>query len=411
MALTDVDDAGIEFDPFSATFFDDPYDVYAQLRDHRPVYRNDHYGFYALSRWDDVVAASRDWATFSSSHGVDLHHLTTLRGRRPEFDSLIMIDPPKHDRLRALVSRVFTPRSIATLEPMIREVIGGYFDAVEGHGSFDAVQDVSAPFPVEIISRMLGVPPSHRQQGRHWLDTMLTREEGQRGFSAEAEQAAVEMGTFFYELSVAKRADPTDDMLSRLTQVEVEGDDGELTGLDDVEIAGFGTLIGGAGAETVTKLVGNAVVLFDQHPDQWQLVLDDPATIPGAVEEILRIHPPSQYQGRWSMRDVELHGKVAPAGSKAVLVLGSANRDDRVFSDPDRFDISRDPDELSQLLSFGGGRHFCLGANLARLEARIALTELVRRVRSVEVDHDACERVHSINVRGFASVPVRTVVR
>jgi cytochrome P450 len=403
MSATDVDDAEIEFDPVSTTFFDDPYDVYRQLRDRRPLYRNDRYGFYALSRWDDVVAASRDWQTYSSAHGVDLHHLTTLQGRRPEFDSLIMIDPPKHDRLRALVSRVFTPRAISGLEPMIREVIGGYFDQVAGQDRFDIVADVSGPFPVEIISRMLGVPASHRQQVRHWLDIILAREEGQLGFSAEAEATAIEMGTFFYELAVAKRRDPADDMLSRLTQVEVEGEDGELTGLDDVEIAGFGTLIGGAGAETVTKLVGNAAVLFDRHRDQWQAVVDDPALIPGAVEEILRYLPPSQYQGRWSTRDVELHGEVLPAGWPVLLLTGAAVRDPRQFDRPDEFDIRRPP---SLSIGFGYGIHSCLGAALARMESRIAIEELARRHPRFEVDHDGLQRVHMANVAGYSHVPV-----
>jgi cytochrome P450 len=265
------------------------------------------------------------------------------------------------------------------------------------------VQDVSAPFPVEIISRMLGVPPSHRQQVRHWLDTMLTREEGQLGFSTEAEQAAIAMGSFFYELAVEKRANPTDDMLSHLTQVQVEGDDGELTGLDDVEIAGFGTLIGGAGAETVTKLVGNAVVLFDRHPEQWQMVLDDPATIPGAVEEILRIHPPSQYQGRWSMRDVELHGETIPEGWPVLLLTGAAVRDPRQFERPDEFDITRPP---SLSIGFGYGIHSCLGAALARMESRVAIEELARRFPRYEVDHGGLRRVHMANVAGYSHVPV-----
>jgi cytochrome P450 len=250
---------------------------------------------------------------------------------------------------------------------------------------------------------MLGVPASHRQQVRHWLDIILAREEGQLGFSAEAEATAIEMGTFFYELAVAKRRDPADDMLSRLTQVEVEGEDGELTGLDDVEIAGFGTLIGGAGAETVTKLVGNAAVLFDRHRDQWQAVVDDPALIPGAVEEILRYLPPSQYQGRWSTRDVELHGEVLPAGWPVLLLTGAAVRDPRQFDRPDEFDIRRPP---SLSIGFGYGIHSCLGAALARMESRIAIEELARRHPRFEVDHDGLQRVHMANVAGYSHVPV-----
>jgi cytochrome P450 len=392
----------IEFDPFSSTYFDDPYETYRQLRDHKPVYRNDRYGFYALSRWDDVVDASRDWRTYTSTHGVDLAQLTS--GKLPDFESIIMIDPPKHDRMRGLVSRVFTPRAIGGLEPMIREVIAGFFDEVADRDEFDLVQDVAAPFPVEVISRMLGVPAGERQQVRHWLDLALTREEGNVRYSREAAHAMQDMGVYFFELARQKRADPADDMLSRLTQVEVEDDDGNLTRLTDMEIAGFGVLIGGAGAETVTKLVGNAGVLFDTNPGQWRLVLDDRTTIPGAVEEILRYLPPSQYQGRFSVKDVHLHGEVLPAGWPVILLTGSAVRDERQFDEPDRFDITRPP-ALS--IGFGYGIHSCLGAALARMESRIAIEELAARHPDFEVVHDGLRRVHMANVAGFSHVPVR----
>ncbi len=391
----------IEFDPFSSTYFDDPYETYRLLRDHKPVYRNDRYGFYALSRWDDVVDASRDWRTYTSTHGVDLASLT--KETIPTYDSLITIDPPKHDRMRALVSRVFTPRAIGGLEPMIRDVIGGLFDAVADRDQFDLVQDVSGPFPIEVISRMLGVPEGERQQVRHWLDVILTREEGEVDYGTEAQEVMVEIGTYFFELARRKRANPEDDMLSRLTQVEVEDDDGNLTCLNDVEIAGFGTLIGGAGAETVTKLVGNAGVLFDTNPDQWRLVLDDPATVPGAVEEILRYHPPSQYQGRFSVQDAHLHGEVLPAGWPVILLTGAAVRDERQFDDPDRFDILRPP-ALS--IGFGYGIHSCLGAALARMESRIAIEELAARHPTFEVDHGGLRRVHMANVAGYSHVPI-----
>lgn len=251
---------------------------------------------------------------------------------------------------------------------------------------------------------MLGVPAEGRQQVRHWLDIILTREVGQIDYGPAAMQASIAMGTYFYELVVEKRKHPADDMLSRLTQVKVEDDNGDLTRLDDIEIAGFGTLIGGAGAETVTKLVGNAAVLFHRHPDQWQLVLDDRTTIPGAVEEILRYYPPSQYQGRYSTRDVELHGTVLPAGWPVILLTGAATRDERAFEDPDRFDISRPP-ALS--IGLGYGIHSCLGAALARMESRIAIEELAERYPRYDVDIDGLQRVHMSNVAGYSHVPVR----
>jgi cytochrome P450 len=394
----------VEFDPFSSTYFDDPYETYRRLRDEAPVYFSERYGFYALSRYEDVAAAHKDWGTFSSAHGVDLNLLTN---RSPEeiaaLRSLIMLDPPEHERMRALVSRVFTPRAIQGLEPMVREVIGGFCDQIGDSGTFDAVQDLSGPFPVEIISVMLGVPPSERQQVRHWLDEMLTREPGDLRPTEAGQQASIEMGTYMYGLAVAKRADPGDDLLSRLTQVTVEREDGSLTGLDDVEVAGFATLLGGAGAETVTKLVANAFVLFHRNPETWQQVLADPAAIPVAVEEALRILPPSQYQGRFSGRDAELPGGTIPAGHPVLLITGAATRDERVFDEPDTFRLDRPP---SQSLGFGLGIHSCLGAALARLESRVALEEVRRRWPRFEVDEQGLERVAMSNVAGYARVPI-----
>ncbi len=400
MARSDID---IVFDPYSATYFDDPYDLYRRMRDEAPVLHNEDIGFYALSRWDDVVSAERDWATYSSAYGVELDSLTT--GTMYELESLIMMDPPKHDRLRALVSRVFTPLAIGALEPMVREVIVGYLDRLEGRNEVDLVAEFAAYFPVEIISRMLGIPADMRQQVRLWLDETLTRQVGETSASAASRQAAIAMGTYFYELAVAKRAHPVDDMLSHLTQVEVEDEDGDMVGLDDVAIAGFGSLIGGAGAETVTKLIGNAVVMFARHPDQWTMIREDPALIPGAFEELLRYLPPSQFQGRMAVRDVELHGTVIPAMSPVLLVTGAATRDDRQFEEPDRFDITR-PSTLS--LGFGHGIHSCLGAALARLEGRIAIEELAERYPRYEVVEKGLARVQMINVAGYSNVPIRT---
>ena len=393
------------FDPFSPTYFNDPSALYRRMRDERPVLHNPELGFHALSRWDDVVEASRDWSTFSSAYGIELDSLRAGEVLH-EFDSLIMLDPPKHDRFRALVSRVFTPRAISGLEPMIRDVIGGYLDALAGRDEVALVADFSAYFPVEVISRMLGVPAEMRQQVRLWLDTALHRDVGQSSYSEENQAAMVAMGAYFYELTAEKRLRPGDDMLSRLTQVTVEGDDGESHALDDIDIAGFGTLIGGAGAETVTKLIGNAVVLFWRHPDQWQAVIDDESLVPGAVEETLRYLPPSQYQGRMCVKDVELHGVRIPAMSPVLLVTGAATRDDRQFVDPDRFDITRPP---SLSLGFGHGVHSCLGAALARLESRIAIEELARRFPRYEVIEDGLERVQMTNVAGYSRVPVRVV--
>jgi len=396
----------VEFDPFSEEFFNDPYDLYRRLRDEAPVYFSERYGFYALSRFADVLAAHRDWEGFSSAHGVELFLLSKDPEVVRSYRNIIMMDPPEHDRFRALVSRVFTPRAVTALEPMIRDVICSFLDRLNDAGEFDAVADFAAPFPVEVISRMLGVPEGDRQGIRHRIDVGLTREPGQLGPSPENEQAVLENGIYFHELTVDKRKNPGDDMLSRLTQVTVDRGDGEETGLDDVEITGFASLLGGAGAETVTKLVGNAVMLFWQHPDQWQKVLDDHEKIPRAVEEILRYWPPSQYQGRYSEEERELESGTVPAGFPVLLITGAATRDPRAFERADEFDIERQP---GVTIGFGHGVHSCLGAALARMESRIAIEELATRWERFEVDEAGLRRVQMANVAGYSNVPVRAV--
>lgn len=394
-----------EFDPFSAEYFDDPYDLYRRMRDEAPVFFSEKYGFWALFRYGDVCDAHKEWQTFSSSHGVDLSTLSKPPELIQQLQSIIMMDPPEHDRLRALVSRAFTPRAIAGMEPMIRGVITGFLDDCSDD-LFDAVKDFSGPFPVEIISRMLGVPAPDRQQIRHWLDAMLHREPGQMDPTDEGVSAAIETVAYFMELVADKRQHPGDDMISRLVAVEVDRGDGQQARLTDEEIAGFASLLGGAGAETVTKLVGNAVVLFARNPSEWQKVIADPTTIPGAVEEILRYWPPSQYQGRFSLREANYSGVTVPAGFPTILVTGSATRDERFYEEPDTFDIERPP---SLALGFGYGIHSCLGAALARMESRIAIEELDRRWPRYEVDESGCRRVHMSNVAGYSSVPVRRV--
>jgi cytochrome P450 len=388
-----------EFDPFSDVFFNDPYPTYKRLRDEAPVYYNEKYGFYALSRHEDVSEAYKNHETFSSSHGVDL---ATMTSDEPIHPILIMMDPPEHNRMRVLVSRVFTPRAIGTQEPMVREVITRFLDEAD-RTHFDVVHDFSALFPVEIITRMLGVPPESRQDVRLWLDRTLTRESGQIGMSEDGLAAAMESGLMYYNLIVAKRETPGDDMISKLIAAELTNPDGTVTRLDDVEIAGFAALLGGAGAETVTKLIGNAAVLFADNPDQWQQVLDDPAQIPAAVEEILRYHPPAQYVGRWTLKDVTLHGVTIPKDSPVLLVNGSASRDERAYDEPNRFDISR---EQGQNIGFGYGIHSCLGAALARMESRIALELMRERMPRFEIDRAGLRRVNMTNVAGFSHVPV-----
>jgi cytochrome P450 len=255
---------------------------------------------------------------------------------------------------------------------------------------------------------MLGVPEEHRQQVGEWVDITLRREPGQIDMSEEGMQAVGELMGLYYKIIQQRRAEPRDDMFSRLIAAEIEREDGEKQSLDDFEIAGFATLLGGAGAETVTKLVGNATVTFSRFPDQWQKLLDDRGKIPAAVEELLRYEAPNQYNVRRSMKEATLHGVTIPAGKPVFLLGGSANRDPEAFTDADTFDIDRDRTE-AQNLGFGYGVHSCLGAALARMESALALERLLDFMPRYEVLWDECKRVAAQNVAGWSSVPVRVL--
>jgi cytochrome P450 len=393
------------FDPFSEEYFNSPWEIYRRMREEAPVYYNEEQDFYALSRHADVAAAFKDYETYSSAYGLDLAMVKS--GEPLPLKMIILMDPPEHRQMRSLVNKVFTPRAIASLKPMVIETIDQCFRAAESE-RFDVVQDFSAFFPVEVITRMLGVPEDRRQQVRQWVDTSLHREPGQVEMSQEGLQAIAEAMGLYFELIQQRRAEPQDDMFSRLVQAEIEREDGQKESLDDFEIAGFATLLGGAGAETVTKLIGNAAVTFAQNPDQWQKLLDDRSKIPAAVEELLRYEAPAQYNVRRSMREVQLHGVTIPEGKPVFLLGGSANRDPEAFTDADTFDIDRDRTE-AQNLGFGYGVHSCLGAALARMESAIALERLLDFMPHYEVLWDECERVAMQNVAGWSHVPVRVL--
>ena len=392
----------MEFNPLSNDFFDDPYDTYKWLRDEVPCYHNERLGFWALSRFDDVVTAHRDWKTFTSTHGLTLDQLTEP-GANFSHQSIIMMDPPEHDRMRKLVSRAFTPRAITRMDDIARGVINHYLDEVQGEPQFDAVEDFAAPFPVEIISAILGVPAADRQQIRHWTDAMLFRLPNDPRPTQEGMEGGLNQVLYFLELIKDKRAHPGEDMIDQLIEAEVPDDDGNLQRLTDEEIAGFATLLAAAGSETVTKLVGSAIMLFHLNPGEWKKLFDDPTKTANAVEEVLRFWAPSQYQGRFSNVDSEWHGVTLPAGQPVFLLTGAANRDEREYENPDVFDIDR---EIGLSIGLGHGIHACLGAALARLESRLAIEAWRDRYPSYEVDEAGCRRVNMSNVAGYSSVPV-----
>jgi cytochrome P450 len=317
------------------------------------------------------------------------------------------MDPPDHRHMRSLLNKAFTPRAIQSQRETVVELVRHYLaEADPDH--FDVVQDFSGPFPVEVITRMAGVPEDFRQQVRHWIDTSLHREPGQIDWSEENQKANIDSGMYYYGLVQERRQNPQDDMISRLIAAEIPDEQGNLRKLDDIEITGFTTLLGGAGAETVTKLVGSAVVEFARHPDQWQKLLDDRSKVPAAVEELLRYVGPVQYNVRYSVRDVEVPSGTIPANKPVFLMGAAANRDPRAFADGETFDIDRDRAE-SQNLGLGYGIHSCLGAALARMETAIALERLLDFMPRYEVDFDGLQRVNMQNVAGYHHVPVKVL--
>jgi cytochrome P450 len=397
------DGSPMEFNPYSDSFFDDPYDTYRWMRDEAPVYYSDRWDFYALTRNTDVIAAHRDWETFSSAYGVTLDALSMHR-RFDELNMLILLDPPEHERLRKLVRQVFTKAAIANLEPLVTDVVTSHVQALASEDQFDMVADFAALFPVEIISSMLGVPEGERQQIRLWTDGFLHREPNNPFATESGVAASMAMGEYFLELAKEKRRKPDDLIISRLVTATYEDETGVTHRLTDQDIGTFSVLLASAGSETVTKLMGNGVMAFHDNPDQWQQVLADPGLIPGAIEEMLRLNPPSQYQGRFTTRDVVLDGGTIPAGSPTLLVTGAATRDPRAYEKPDVFDIKRGG---ATTLAFGYGAHSCLGSWLARLETRVALQQLREHWPRFDVDTDNLQRVTMSNVAGYSHIPVR----
>ena len=396
--------AKLVFDPFSEEFFNNPFDTYRRMREEAPLYYDEDEDFYALTRHEDVAAAFKDFETYSSARGCDLAMVRT--GEVPQR-SIIFMDPPDHRHMRSLLNKAFTPRAIQSQRETVIELVEKYLGAADPD-HFDVVQDFSGPFPVEVITSMAGVPEESRQQVRHWIDTSLHREPGQIEPGKAGVQANMDSAMFYYNLIQVRRADPQDDMISRLIAAEIPREDGHLSKLDDIEITGFAVLLGGAGAETVTKLLGNAAVIFAKHPDQWQQLLDDRGKIPAAVEELLRYEGPVQYNVRYTLKEARLRHGTIPAGKPVFLIGAAANRDPEAFTDADKFDIDRDRTE-AQNLGLGYGIHSCLGAALARMESVIALEKLLNFMPRYEVDWAGLQRVHMQNVAGYSNVPVRVL--
>jgi len=405
--------AGIAFDIYDHAVQDDPYPVYARLREEAPLFHNAEHDYYVLSRHEDVHWAFRRDEGFSNRMGVSLD-ASAWNEHAHRVMSFLAMDPPEQVRLRRLVSQGFTPRRVRAMEPLISRLSAHYLDlALAGAGSGDRVTldwigDVAGRLPMDVISEMMGVPASDRDHVRGLSDQLVLREDGLRDVPEAGMLAALELHGYYADLLAERRSAPTDDLTSALLAASEDGQ-----GMSEEEITAFLFLMVVAGNETTTKLLGNAVHHLARRPDQAAEVFADPggALVDRWVEEALRMDTSTQFLGRLVTEEFSRGGVTCPAGSKLLVNLGAANHDERVFTDPETFDLHRDEAELKQIVSFGGGRHFCLGATLARLEAQVALRALVARVASIEVDESASERFHSANVRGFARLPITVELR
>jgi cytochrome P450 len=390
----------LDWDPFDIQIDTNPYEVWRRLRDEAPVYRNDRFDFWALSRFVDVQATHADPKTFISGRGTVLELMgSDLANTR----MIIFMDPPDHESLRTLVSRAFTPRRVSNLEDRIRQVCSSLLDRHIGSVGFDFVQDFGAQLPSTVISMLLGVPDSERVEVLHYIDQTFHIEPGVGMVNDLSMGAQIWLMEYITAKLHERRSQPEDDLFTGLVQAEINDGTGGTRRLTDEEGAAFGNLLVSAGTETVARLLGWAAVVLDQHPGQRAELAHDPSLIPNAIEELLRFEAPSPVQGRWTTDAVERHGTVIPSGSKVLLLTGSAGRDERRYPNADRFDIHR---EMGSHVSFGFGIHFCLGAALARLEGRIAMEEVLKRFPEWRVDHERAQRLHTSTVRGWKSVPV-----
>ncbi|HKT01222.1 MAG TPA: cytochrome P450 [Rugosimonospora sp.] len=400
--------APLDFDPYDHRVQDDPYPVYARLRREQPLYHNVEHDFWVLSRHADVTAAIRSDGAYSNAMGVSLDRSAWGPYAHTAMSFLAM-DPPRHPRLRSLVSKGFTPKRVALLEPRIQQLTDRYLAGAMPAGgavSFDWIAGFAGKLPMDVISELMGVPEPDRAEVRRLADLLVQREDGLRDVPEAGIAASLTLFEYYREHVARRHREPTEDLTTALLHAEADGDR-----MSDDEIIAFLFMMVVAGNETTTKLLGNALYHLTARPALRDRVFADEALVPPWIEETLRYDNSTQLVARHLVRDVTVDGVTAPAGAKLLLAYGSANRDETVFPGADEYDLDRPREQLGQILSFGGGRHFCLGSSLARLEARVALTTLVRRARLVEVDHAECVRFYSSNVRGFAHVPVRVEVR
>ena len=391
----------IYYDPYDFEIDVDPYPVWKRMRDEAPLYYNEKYDFYAVSRFDDVERCSVDWRTYLSGRGSVLEMIKMGVDIPP--GSILFEDPPTHDIHRSLLSRVFTPRRIAEIEPKVRAFCAASLEPLVGAGGFDFIGDLGAQMPMRTIGMLLGIPEQDQEALRDRLDSGMRLKEGA---PPDPNDTLVSLADEAFAEYIDWRAEhPSDDLMTQLLNAEFEDETGTTRKLDRMEILTYVMLLAGAGNETTTRLIGWTGKLLAEHPDQRRELAADRSLVPQAIEEVLRYEAPSPVQARTVNRDVEYYGQTVSEGSIMVILNGSGNRDDRHFPDGDRFDIHR---TIDHHLSFGYGLHFCLGAALARLEGRVALDEVLRRWSDWDVDWDNAKQAHTPTVRGWERLPVVT---
>ncbi len=386
----------IYYDPYDFEIDTDPHPIWRKMRDEAPLYRNDKYEFWALSRYADVAAGLTDWKTYSSARGTLLEMIRNDMQFPPGV--ILFEDPPMHGVHRAILARLFTPRRIAELEPRVRAYCARSLDSLVGGDQIDFIANLGSQMPMRVIGMLLGIPEQDQEELRDAIDAGLSLEQGGR------DEGLIDSTERFSKYVEWRRNNPSDDLMTELMTARFVDDRGDERTLRDDELLGYIGLLAGAGNETTTRLIGWTAYLLDRFPDQRRLLVEDRSLIPNAIEEILRYEAPSPVQARYVTRDVELHGTRVPQGAILLLLNGSANRDEREFEDADRLDVQR---RSVHHLSFGHGIHFCLGASLARLEGCVALDEVLARWSEWEIDHQRAEMARTSTVRGWKTLPAR----
>jgi cytochrome P450 len=397
-----VSSAGaVYYDPYKVEITADPYPVFRRLRDEAPLYYNEQYDFYALSRFADVQAGLGDHATYISGRGVIIEMIKAKF--QPPPGVFIFEDPPVHTVHRGVLKRVFTPRKMDALEPKIREFCARCLDPLVGARGFDFIADIGSQMPMAVIGMLLGIPAEDQVAVREASDANLRTEAGKPMQFSAGHQIT---GAIFADYIEWREKHPSDDLMTELLNAEFEDETGKVRRLTRQEILLFVNVLAGAGNETTNRLIGWAGKVLAEHPDQRRLLVKDRSLIGDAIEEILRYEPPAPHVARCVSRDLEIHGRRVPEGSAMMFLVGSANRDDRMYPDGDRFDILRHRDTRPRHLSFGWGNHACLGAALARVEGRVALDEILRRFPEWDVDLDKARLSSTSTVRGWETLPV-----